>query len=227
MVIGKGLVAKGFESYCTNDHYLIFASGVSDSTTTDANSFLREMNLLQQMLLKHAGKTFVYFSTCSIYDPSLQNSKYVLHKLAMEKMIREQHSNHHIFRISNLAGKTENMHTFLNYFAQHIWSGVFFELWKNAYRNIIDLDDAVTICRHLLSKNLFKNEIVNIANPVNDNVVDIAKAIEKFTGKKGNYILVDKGGSPAINIDDVQPFFNALNIQFGEDYLFRILQKYF
>jgi len=31
MVIGNGMVAKRFESYKTNDQFLIFASGVSNS----------------------------------------------------------------------------------------------------------------------------------------------------------------------------------------------------
>ena len=171
MVVGNGLVADGFKSYLKDKSCLIFASGVSNSTTTDSRAFHREQRLLEKMIHAHSEKTFVYFGTCSVYDSSMQDSPYVLHKLRMETIVKKQHSNYHIFRISNLAGNSGNPHTFLNFFIQHIVSGNFFYLWGHAYRNIIDIENAVAVCDYIIQRQLFKNEIVNIANPVNYPVI--------------------------------------------------------
>jgi nucleoside-diphosphate-sugar epimerase len=227
MVLGSGLVANGFKEYRDDENCLIFASGVSNSANTDAGAFAREANLLRNSLQQHSEKLFIYFSTCSIYDPSLQASQYVNHKLAMEAILQENHGDYHIFRISNLAGKTNNPHTVLNFFAQHILSRDFFSLWKNASRNIIDLDDAVAICDYLIQNKLFKNKVVNVANPVNYPVLQIIRVLEEILRKKGNFKLIEKGYDPEINTLPIQPFLNELNLPFDKEYLNRTLTKYY
>ncbi|SRR6266542_659577 len=226
MIIGNGLVANAFKEYEHNDYCLIFASGVSNSSNTDPMAFARERQLLEKMINVHTEEIFVYFSTCCIYDASRQNSPYARHKLEMETLV-QQHSNYHIFRISNLAGITNNPHTFLNFFLQHILSEQHFYLWKSAYRNIIDIDDAVAVCDHIIKEQLFKNEIVNIANPVNYPVTQIIEELEMVIQKKGKYELIDKGSNPAIDTQIVQQLFYQLNIHFDENYLRKVLQKYF
>jgi len=227
MVIGGGLVAKGFKTYRNNNGCLIFASGVSNSETTYASEFEREKKLLQCAIKENQDKIFVYFGTCSVYDESSKSLPYIKHKLAMERMIKEYHNNYHIFRISNLAGKTNNAHTVLNYFFLHIIHNEFFNLWKNAFRNIIDLDDAVFLCDYIIQQGLFKNEIVNIANPENYPVVKIVQLLERINKKKANYNLIDKGGNPAIDTKPIQYLFPILDINFGENYLYTTLKKYY
>ena len=46
----------------------------------------------------------VYFSTCSIEDPSAQDSEYVKHKIRMENRVRERES-YLILRLPQVAGK--------------------------------------------------------------------------------------------------------------------------
>ena len=103
MVIGNGLIAKRFGSYSNEERFLVFASGVSNSKTTDAGLYKREAELLLQSLAANTGKTFIYFSTCSFYDHEEQQSAYVLHKKEMETLIKERAAYYYIFRISNLA----------------------------------------------------------------------------------------------------------------------------
>lgn len=226
MVLGNGLVAGGFKAYEQDERYLIFASGVSNSTSRDIRAFAREKDLLKKTIGENPEKILIYFGTCSIYDESLQDSPYVIHKLEMESMVAK-HNHYHIFRISNLAGKTNNPHTVLNFFVQHIRSGDFFFAWKNASRNIIDLDDAVAVCSHIITQGLFKNEIVNIANPANYPVTQIIRAVEETLRKKGNYELIDKGNAPVINTQNIQKIFPALNIYFDDNYLNNVIKKYF
>src|SRR5438477_266860 len=50
MVIGNGMVAKRFESYKTNDQFLIFASGVSNSKNINHAAYERELTLLKNAI---------------------------------------------------------------------------------------------------------------------------------------------------------------------------------
>ena len=227
MVIGTGLVAKAFDAYKTDSRFLVFASGVSDSTNTDKNAFERERQLLMRSLKEHQEKIFAYFSTCSIYDAVLSKTPYVLHKLEMERLISDLHKHYYIFRISNLAGQSSNPHTVLNFFVQHILSGISFFLWNNASRNIIDVDDAFSICNHILQKDYSPNGVINVANTVNYDVKVIVQEIEHLLHKRGNYTLIENSSHPEIDVSAIQSIISALNIKFGKDYLKTIINKYY
>lgn len=226
MIIGNGLVANGFNWYRNKENYLVFASGVSNSTTSDNRAFEREKTLLTKALKEHARKIFVYFGTCSVYDPAQQTTPYVQHKLAMETLVSAAGKDFRIFRIPNLAGATPNPHTILNYLYQHIVSGESFELWQYAERNIIDISDTFSLCHHILQNDLFSNQIINIANPVNYRVADIVKTIEQLCHRQGRYTLVEKGSKPQIDITHIRPLIISLGLDFSSGYLERIIRKY-
>src|SRR4051794_11359548 len=111
MVIGNGMVAKKFESYKTNDQFLIFASGVSNSKNTNPEAYERELTLLKSAIKENQEKILVYFSTCSIYDPGEETSKYVLHKKHIEQLIQKKQKQFYVFRVSNLVGQSGNRNT--------------------------------------------------------------------------------------------------------------------
>ncbi|OQP57978.1 NAD-dependent epimerase/dehydratase family protein [Niastella populi] len=227
MVIGNGMIAQRFGNYGTNNDYTIFASGVSDSTTIEAAAYSREDNLLRHTIEANPEKTLVYFSTCSIYDPSTRQSAYVLHKLKMEEVITTNAKKYLIFRVSNPIGRTKNTHTVFNFFIQHIQEKKPFAIWKYASRNLLDIDDMYAICDHILKNGLFRNSIINIANPVNYPVTTIIAAIESHFHTKGVYTFEEKGSSPVIDTTAIEPLFNELNISFNELYLPGLLHKYF
>lgn len=227
MVIGNGMIANVFENFRDDDHIVIFASGVSDSTNTDNRAFDREKNLIIETLHANKEKLFVYFSTCSIDDASMQSSAYVQHKIKMEDLIVNNHTPYIIFRLTNPVGKTNNTHTVFNYFIKNITEKHKFAVWKNATRNLIDIDHLYRICNEILQKRLFINSIVNIANPKNYPVVFIIENIEKHFAIAGNYTMLNKSGGPSINIVSIEPLLQKFNINFDEHYLSRLLQKYF
>ena len=227
MVIGNGMIAKKFKSYLNQEAFTIFASGVSDSTNTDTDAFEREKKLVADTIKNNKGKLFVYFSTCSIYDHSMQESAYVQHKIKMENFIMKSDISFIIFRLTNPIGKTNNTHTLVNYFIKTITEKQKFAVWKNASRNIIDIDDLYLVCNEILQQKFFINSIVNIANPQNYAVGFIIEAIEKHFHIKGQYTLVDKGGGPIINTTAVESLFTKFNINFDNHYLSNLLQKYF
>lgn len=227
MVTGSGMIAKRFSSYADDKRRLVFASGVSHSLAIKKEEFEREENLLRRAIAGNPGRTLVYFSTCSIYDPSLGSSAYVLHKLKMEGLIREKVPSYLIFRVSNPVGKTNNHHTVLNYFVEHIVGQLFFTVWQYASRNLIDIDDMYAVCHHIIQEDSEPARIVNVANPVNYPVTAIIEAIETHFQKKGHFVLTEKGNSPLIDTSEIQPLFSQLRIEFDQQYLPKLLKKYF
>jgi nucleoside-diphosphate-sugar epimerase len=227
MVIGNGMIAKAFSSYAGKDKFVIFASGVSDSAHPSAAGFEREKELLLHTIHKNPGTELVYFSTCSVYDISMKDSEYVRHKKNMEELIIRHQTRYTIFRLSNPVGRTENTNTVVNFFIGHILAKQHFEVWKQATRNIIDIDDVYKICNEILQKRLFPNSIINIANPQNYPVTYVIETLEKHFDSKANYTLVDKGSGPQIDLSRAEPLFKKFNINFDQQYLSTLLQKYF
>ena len=90
MIIGNGLLAKAFSDFENNEKILIFASGVSNSNETRRQEFEREEILLRKGLTTHKDKLIIYFSTCSVYEPSTNYREYTRHKLDMEKNSSEE-----------------------------------------------------------------------------------------------------------------------------------------
>ncbi len=227
MVIGNGLVAKGFSKYISNIHVVIFASGVSNSSNNDTSEFKREASLLQKTIQEHSEKTIIYISTCSIYDDSMQQSAYVQHKISMENLITKKARHFHIFRVSNIVGFTSNPHILLNFLYRHIKNGLHFYLWQNAFRNIIDVEDFYSMADHIIDKQLYQNQIVNIANPINYSIPNIISSLELKTGNKALYTTIDKGSAPAIDTTITEKIIKKLGLNFDINYLEKVVNKYF
>ena len=85
-------------------------------------------------------KLFVYFSTCSIFDKTLEKSLYVKHKLEIEKLIKNNFTNYFILRLPNIIGKTKNQNTFFNYFHRAIVNKNEIQIQKNNIRYFLDVE---------------------------------------------------------------------------------------
>ena len=227
MIIGNGLIANVFRDYKGNDKYVIFASGVSDSTNMDESTFKREEQLLNEITTLYKEKIIIYFSTCSIYDTQTKSTPYVLHKLKMEELIIGKNINHLIFRVSNPIGFTKNTSTFFNYFIDKIKKDEQFELWNNSYRNIIDIEDMFKICDYIIKEKKYINSIINIANPKNYKIQTIITVIDKYFNKTSNYKIIEKGSEPIINTTTAEDVINILKIKINEEYIEKLLSKYF
>ena len=227
MVVGQGMIAKRFESYEKDDRFVIFASGVSNSKNRIIAEYNRETDLLQSIIEAHKEKILVYFSTCSVYDPEEKNSPYILHKYKAENIVQSYSQQFYVFRVSNLVGKSDNPNTILNFFVYHTVNKINFDLWSNAVRNLVDIDDMYRIVDYILQDRLYLNQIINVANPSNYNVTEIVKTIEEFWQIEANYVSIAKGSSIPIDLSIISPIIQKLNIQFGENYLVNLLEKYY
>ncbi|HSQ45212.1 MAG TPA: hypothetical protein VLM16_09460, partial [Ginsengibacter sp.] len=224
---GNGMIANSFASYKNNESIIIFASGVSNSKDTVEEHYQREFGLLKQTIQDYPEKTLVYFSTCSIQDVDLASLPYVIHKKNIEEYISKNAEKYYLFRISNLAGVSNNPYTLLNYFIFNILKDQPLTVWKNAFRNIIGVDDMYAIVNYFLQQKENINTLINIANPQNYSVRYIIKSIETHLNKKAIINEVERGDNYDIDVRSIEPLFATLNIQFNDNYLASLLKKYY
>ena len=228
MIIGNGMLANAFAPhYLNNSDICIYASGVSNSRCVDSAEFLRERDKLLNTIDEFKDiSTFVYFSTCSVNDPSAINTPYVKHKLAMEKIV-SAHPGYLILRLPQIAAKTGNPNNLLNSLHRHLNTGVEFTIWTNAYRNIIDIDDVVNIAIRLLADSKNRKLWINIANPVCTSIRDVVAAMELAVGATMKVCSVDHGAHYPIDITPILSSGYASHCQFDASYIERVITKYY
>lgn len=229
MILGNGLLARAFTpDFGERDDVTIIASGVSNSRETSGEAFRRERSLLESALSDN--KLAVYFSTCSIYDPTLPDSPYIRHKLAMEALVAARSARWAVFRLPQIVGRTSNPHTLTNYLSHRITRGEHFQVWAGATRNLIDVDHVAVIARRLLSGNASPNSVSNIASPFSISVLELVHIFERVLGKRGRYAQVAEGCSYPINVEHAMLAAVEEGISFGidcMDYVTSLVRKYY
>lgn len=127
-IVGNGNIAK----VLTDRHdVLFFASGTSDSSTTDAAVFQREIDLL---MTQDKSMHIVYFSSLGIYR---FNNAYLSHKRHMESLIKSLFDSYTIVRIEVIEwGK--NPKTIINDMKRKLSEGRVYNV-RNEYRHVISL----------------------------------------------------------------------------------------
>ncbi|GAB1232716.1 NAD-dependent epimerase/dehydratase family protein [Ferrigenium sp. UT4] len=228
MIIGSGLLARAFPgTFISRPDVCIYAAGVSNSSCADVREFARERERLADALHRTANvDAFVYFGTCSVADPEVRDTPYVQHKLAMEKMVCA-HPQSLILRLPQVAGKTPNPHTLLNFLYARISRSESFKLWSKAERNIIDVVDVAAIARQLIADSSVRNVTVNVANVVNYPMTEIVGAMEHVVGKRAVYEIVERGSAFRIDASALLPVLGKAGIEFGNDYLAKVIGRYY
>ena len=100
-----------------------------------------------------------------------------------------------------------------------------FELF-DIERNIIDIKDVFILVDKNLRENIFKNQIINIANPKNIKVLDLVNILENIIDKKAKYSIVKKSGEFKIDVKDIESIISDLGI-FEKNYLQNRIKKYY
>ncbi len=221
MLVGNGMIARAFTRYKRDKDILIFASGVSNSKETLQSAIEREKKLLCDNIEKYQDLIFVYFSTCSIEDKTLEDSLYVKHKIQMEKIVQNRCKKYYIFRLPQVVGISKSP-TLINFLVKNIIKENDFVVYKNATRNLIAIEDVYYISKKIIENKHYENEIVNIATPFNISVLDIVKIIEKILNKKANYTINNLGEAQEIDITKIL----NLNLDFKSNYTNNLLNKY-
>ena len=96
--------------------------------------------------------------------------------------------------------------------------------WKNATRNVIDIDDVRAAVARLMREPARR---INVANPANNSVSEIVEAFEKVTGKTAVVDWMETGAGYAIDVAAMRPIYRELRLPFDDGYLLRAIQKYY
>jgi nucleoside-diphosphate-sugar epimerase len=144
----------------------------------------------------------------------------------MEQLV-SGHDKFLIVRLPQVAGRTPNPHTLLNYLYARVSRSERVTVWTHATRNIIDIDDAVAIVVELIRDVNLRRTTVNVANPLNYSVLDIVAMMEKVVGKKAVTEMVERGAPYSIDTSVIASIVRNLKLQFDDRYLERVLRKYY
>ena len=232
-IVGSGFIAKSFikhEEFFSKLGVYAYAAGVSNSLCKEKELFIKDKNRLNEFskTIEEDG-TLLYFSTCSIDDPSRNQNFYIQHKLDIENFIKKNFKKFLIVRLSEVVGKSTNSNTLVNFFFDKIKKKEKFDLWADANRSIIDIEDVVKVLIDFLSNNkLITNQIINIANPKMSTAFHIVKILENITQTKAKYNMISKGEKNwNINTSAINNSLKRCDIKFKKDYLENLLKKYF
>ena len=218
-IVGNGLLASKFLNTTFQIPVLIFASGVSNSLEENETAFNREIELLQQHLT--TPKLLIYFSS---YSVTYKQSAYVSHKLHIEKLIQQHTPKYLILRLTNVVGNAGNSNTVINYLYQKIKTNQTFELYQNAERNFLDIDDVVLTVTNLINNNV-ANSVLNLGYSHNITMPQVMATIEQYLHSKAVYTInnavVERVGN------NFEPIITEHSATTATAYLQQILQKYF
>jgi len=219
MIVGRGLIASAFRnSLFDSSAFVVFASGVSNSTESDPEAYARELALLDPYLSKST--TLIYFSTTSIFDPSKADTPYIRHKKIIEQLIRDQAEHYLIVRLPILVGHTPNPHTLINFLAQAIRLQRKIHLHANACRHLLDIDDLIPLLTPYASQPAGQR-IINIPGSTKITVPDLISKMQEILHTHGVFAWEDSGACYDLPTDDG----DILLLQ-QDDYIDRVLRKY-
>ena len=232
IIIGSGFLAKNFKQHENlfkklNIH--VYAAGVANSLCKNKDLFEIDKNRLVDFSKQMDKKNkILYFSTCSIGDPSRNNNEYIKNKLILENYIKSNFEKYLIIRLPEVVGHTKNDNTLIKFFYNKIKNKQTFNLWSKASRSVIDIDDVTKILIDLLSRKKLDKSVINIANPLKYSPIQIVNIFEQLISTKARYNLIDQGKlNWRIDVSQILDSIKNCKIDFNNSYLKNVLKKYF
>lgn len=144
MIIGSGDIASVLQD---REGAVFFASGVSNSQSTNEEQFYREAKLLVKTINANKDKCLFYFSSLQLSVEGQKITPYLDHKILMELLIKQHASNYNIIRIGNIPWGT-NPNTFMNYFRNCLDKGLEYKVFDE-YRYLISKEELLLLTNNL------------------------------------------------------------------------------
>ena len=126
----------------------------------------------------------------SIFDKSLRKNGYIKNKIFIENFIKKKVQNYLIIRLTQVVGYNKNPNTITNFFYNKIRNKKSFKLWDKTHRNLIDIDDLITIFKNILKKKFKRKSELNIYNTKSIASKKIVLILSKILNLKPNYKLI-------------------------------------
>jgi nucleoside-diphosphate-sugar epimerase len=224
IIVGNGLLAKEFSKNKTDDDVLIIASGVSNSKEIKEEEFVREENLIRDVLQMHKNLKIVFFSTCSIMQS--EKTPYILHKIKMEQLIRNLAMSHYIFRLPQAVGIVNN-NTLVSNLVKNAYLNNRILIQNDAFRNPLDVEDISRIVLKVVETKIPPNrDFLNISPSNEIRVLDIAEEIRSLLCSESKIILVPGGERYSIDNSDLKRYIDEKDRIFSEKYSVEVIRKY-
>jgi dolichol-phosphate mannosyltransferase len=227
LVIGAGSIADRFCDFSNQEQFVIFAGTIEDSQISDIELINKEEKQIKDALMSFPDAVFVYFSSCSVNDPTLISTRYVQHKMEMESLVRNSRKSFYIFRLPSVVNGSSKENDLVSYFVRSIANQLPFELWSNTTRNIIDIDDVHEIVVYILKNSLFMNSVTEIVSPLEASLRDLVFEIEDVIGKKAIVSEVLKGATYRLDHSKIAEVVEQLGMTFDQGYVHRTVEKHF
>lgn len=217
MIIGNGNIATAIkDSGINHEQLLIIAAGVSDSTTTNKQHFMREKEMIQKALKQNKSFKVVYFNTYS----KKKNSVYIKHKCEMMNLISNHTSKYLFIALPIVCGKSNNNKQLIPWLMDSLINDKIVSINPNARRYIIS-SEIIPRCIELLRNTDFKNAAILSKRCYH--IKDIMYILEKTFNKK--FKLAYNNDEKYIYIPADHNQFEY--IQYEESSLEVILNKYY
>jgi hypothetical protein len=218
-IVGNGLLAKAFKN-SNSDDCLFFCSGVSKSNEILLSEFERESTLLNETIERGENKCIVYFS--SVLAPTEVN-EYYIHKKKMEKLVTTKSKRYLIIRLPQVAGRVFN-NTLLSNFIKNIYLEKKFEIYNNAPRTIVDVEDVVKIFDEIYKTHILNNILI-LCPSYYFQPIELVGIISMYLNKKADYSIIEKTSiqhcEPCVVVNRYQYMFGDL-----DKYLENVVRKY-
>lgn len=183
MLVGEGLLFNRLIEYSLNPHVVVIADSLNSQSTPF--EIQREKESLQTVLKEHSDKRVVYVSSTRVCDPLDQDHPYVIHRKKAEASVAKCPS-YLIVRLPQVLGSSTEKDTLFDHFIQKILNNEKLELYSEAFRYFIDVDDVFFALHEILKDNAITNATVSLAHPAKIRIPEVIPLIEKFLSKKAN-----------------------------------------
>lgn len=183
---------------------IVFAQGVSDSSTVELPAYEREAALLDATLreARTTGARLVYFSSAGAVHGSTAKLRdettalrpttdYGRHKVAMEERIRASGARYLIVRFANLVGPRQNQAQLVPSLVRQALDG-HVTIQRHASRDLLDVDDAARLVAELLRRD-GDHEVIQVVSGRSTPVADIVTHIASIVGSQPSITALDAG----------------------------------
>lgn len=142
-IIGSGDIASVLND---REGFIFFAAGVSNSSELDETQYDRERKRLIRDIEIAVDNSMhlVYFSSIACY---FNLTRYTVHKMEMELLIRERCRHYTIIRIGNITWG-RNPYTFINFIRNKKAKGEYVVI-KDEWKYLVDKEDLLFITDNL------------------------------------------------------------------------------